>query len=431
VKQRKIISIEIISFFTTNSEKKVDVIRLRKPKIVVLGAGYGGLMAVTRLQKMIGVNEADLTLVNKNDYHYETTWLHEASAGTLHHDKARYQVKDVIDNSRVKFVKETVVSINKDEKKIVLSNGELEYDYLVISLGSHPETFGIKGLKEYAFGITNINAARQLREHIEYQFATYNTEEVKRDQRLAIVVGGAGFTGIEFLGELANRVPELCREYDVDHKKVRIICVEAAPTALPGFDPELVEYAVNHLERKGVEFKIGTAIKECVEDGIIVAKDDVMEEIKADTVVWAAGVRGNSIVEEAGFENMRGRVKVDSYLRAPGHEDVFIIGDCSLVINEEINRPYPPTAQIAMQQGITAAKNIAVAVRDQGEMEEFKPDIKGTVASLGEDDAVGMVFGKKVMGTKASFMKKMIDNRALLMVGGAGLVVKKGKFKFF
>ncbi|WP_307430495.1 NAD(P)/FAD-dependent oxidoreductase [Bacillus sp. V2I10] len=407
------------------------MIRLRKPKIVVLGAGYGGLMAVTRLQKMIGVNEADLTLINKNDYHYETTWLHEASAGTLHHDKARYQVKDVIDSSRVNFVKETVVSINKDEKKIVLSNGELEYDYLVISLGSHPETFGIKGLKEYAFGITNINAARQLREHIEYQFATYNTEEVKRDQRLAIVVGGAGFTGIEFLGELANRVPELCREYDVDHKKVRIICVEAAPTALPGFDPELVEYAVNHLERKGVEFKIGTAIKECVEDGIIVAKDDVMEEIKADTVVWAAGVRGNSIVEEAGFENMRGRVKVDSYLRAPGHEDVFIIGDCSLVINEEINRPYPPTAQIAMQQGITAAKNIAVAVRDQGEMEEFKPDIKGTVASLGEDDAVGMVFGKKVMGTKASFMKKMIDNRALLMVGGAGLVVKKGKFKFF
>ncbi|WP_411333773.1 NAD(P)/FAD-dependent oxidoreductase [Metabacillus indicus] len=407
------------------------MIRLRKPKIVVLGAGYGGLMAVTRLQKMIGVNEADLTLVNKNDYHYETTWLHEASAGTLHHDKARYQVKDVIDNSRVKFVKDTVVSINKDEKKIVLSNGELEYDYLVISLGSHPETFGIKGLKEYAFGITNINAARQLREHIEYQFATYNTEEVKRDQRLTIVVGGAGFTGIEFLGELANRVPELCREYDVDHKKVRIICVEAAPTALPGFDPELVEYAVNHLERKGVEFKIGTAIKECVEDGIIVAKDDVMEEIKADTVVWAAGVRGNSIVEEAGFENMRGRVKVDSYLRAPGHDDVYIIGDCSLVINEEINRPYPPTAQIAMQQGITAAKNISVAVRDQGEMEEFKPDIKGTVASLGEDDAVGMVFGKKVMGTKASFMKKMIDNRALLMVGGAGLVVKKGKFKFF
>ncbi|WP_224752474.1 NAD(P)/FAD-dependent oxidoreductase [Metabacillus arenae] len=404
---------------------------MRKPRVVVLGAGYGGLITVTRLQKLIGVNEADITLVNKNDYHYETTWLHEASAGTLHHDKCRYEIKDIIDNSRVNFVKDTVVEIKKDEKKIVLAQGELEYDYLVISLGSNPETFGIKGLKEYAFGITNINSSRQLREHLEYQFATYNTEEHKQEDRLVIVVGGAGFTGIEFLGELANRVPELCREYDIDHKKVRIICVEAAPNALPGFDPELVEYAVNHLQRKGVEFKIGTAIKECTEDGIVVAKDDQMEEIKAGTVVWAAGVRGNSIVEEAGFENMRGRVKVKPDLRVEGHDEVFIIGDCALIINEEINRPFPPTAQIAMQQGETCAKNLAVLVRGQGEMEEFKPDIKGTVASLGESDAVGVVFGKKVVGTKASFMKKMIDNRALFMVGGPSLVLKKGKFKFF
>ncbi len=402
---------------------------LRKPKVVVLGAGYGGLITVTRLQKQIGANEAEITLVNKNDYHYETTWLHEASAGTLHHDRARYQIKNIID-SRVNFVKDTVVSIDKEAKKVVLKNGEIEYDYLVISLGAHPETFGIKGLKEYAFGITSIDSARQLREHIEYQFATYNTEEEKKDERLTIVVGGAGFTGIEFLGELGNRVPELCKEYDVDFNKVRIICVEAAPTALPGFDPELVDYAVNHLQKKGVEFKIGTAIKECIEDGIIVAKGDETETIKAGTVVWAAGVRGNSVVEEAGFENMRGRVKVDEYLRVPGHDEVFIIGDCSLIINEEINRPYPPTAQIAMQQGETCAKNVAVAVRGSGEMEKFTFDNKGSVASLGENDAVGVVFGKKIVGTKASFMKKVIDNRALYMVGGPSLVLKKGKFKF-
>ncbi|MRX73202.1 FAD-dependent oxidoreductase [Bacillus lacus] len=403
---------------------------MRKPKVVVLGAGYGGLMTVTRLQKAVGVSEAEITLVNKNDYHYETTWLHEASAGTLHHDRCRYDIKSVINASRVNFVQDTVVSINKDEQKIVLENGELDYDYLVISLGSHPETFGIKGLKEFAFSISNINSSRQLREHIEYQFATYNTEKPRRDERLTIVVGGAGFTGIEFLGELANRVPELCREYDIDAKKVRIVCVEAAPTALPGFDPELVDYAVNHLQRKGVEFKIGTAIKEATETGIVVAKDEQVEEISAETVVWAAGVRGNSIVEEAGFENMRGRVKVNADLRVPGFENVFIIGDCSLIINEEINRPYPPTAQIAMQQGETAAKNLSALIRG-GELTEFKPDIKGTVASLGEDDAVGVAFGKKMVGSKASFMKKMIDNRSLFMVGGPGLVLKKGKFKFF
>ncbi|MED1095773.1 MULTISPECIES: NAD(P)/FAD-dependent oxidoreductase [Bacillus] len=404
---------------------------LKKPKVVVLGAGYGGLMTVTRLTKHVGVNEAEITLVNKHNYHYETTWLHEACAGTLHHDRCRYEIKSVINTSRINFVQDTVTGININEKKVTLSNGELEYDYLVIALGAMPETFGIAGLKEYAFSISNINGARQLREHIEYQFATFNNDAEKKKERLSIIVGGAGFTGIEFLGELCNRVPELCREYDIDQKNVRIICVEAAPTVLPGFDPGLVDYAVNYLEGKGVEFKIGTAIKECTPDGIIVSKDDKQEEIKAGTVVWAAGVRGNSIVEEAGFENNRGRVKVNPHLLVEGHDDVFIIGDCSLIINEENNRPYPPTAQIAMQQGVTCAKNIGRLIRGQDNLEEFTPDIKGTVASLGEHNAVGVVYGKNLTGTKASIMKKVIDNRSLFLVGGPGLVLKKGKFKFF
>ncbi|MBD7939536.1 MULTISPECIES: NAD(P)/FAD-dependent oxidoreductase [Cytobacillus] len=401
---------------------------MKKPKIVILGAGYGGLMTATRLQKQIGANDAEIILVNKNDYHYETTWLHEASAGTLHHDRVRYDISKVIDNGKVEFVKGTAVEIKTDEKKVLLEKGELEYDYLVVALGGESETFGIKGLKEYAFSISNINSARQIREHIEYQFATYNTEEVKDDTRLSIVVGGAGFTGIEFLGELGNRIPELCKEYDVPFEKVKIVCVEAAPMVLPGFDPELVEYAVAHLEKKGVQFRIGTAIKEGTPDGIIVAKgEDDVEEIKAGTVIWAAGIRGNAIIEKSGFEAMRGRIKVDENLRAPGHDNIFVIGDSSLVINEEINRPYPPTAQIAMQQGELVAKNIAALIQNK-DLGTFTFDNKGTVCSLGEDDAIGVVFGKKVVGKKASFMKKMVDNRALLMIGGASLVAKKGKF---
>lgn len=404
------------------------MIHLRKPKIVILGAGYGGLMTATRLQKAVGANDAEIILVNKNDYHYETTWLHEASAGTLHHDRVRYDISKVIDNSKIEFVKGTAVEIKTEEKKVLLEKGELEYDYLVVSLGGESETFGIKGLKEYAFSISNVNSARQIREHIEYQFATYNTEKEKDDTRLTIVVGGAGFTGIEFLGELGNRIPELCKEYDVDFEKVKVICVEAAPMVLPGFDPELVEYAVAHLEKKGVQFRIGTAIKEGTPDGIIVAKgENDVEEIKAGTVVWAAGIRGNAIIEKSGFEAMRGRVKVDANLRAPGHDNIFIIGDSSLVINEEIDRPYPPTAQIAMQQGEVVARNLAALLHNK-ELETFKYDNKGTVCSLGDDDAIGVAFGKKLVGTKASFMKKMIDNRALYMIGGASLVAKKGKF---
>jgi len=405
---------------------------LRKQRIVILGAGYGGLMTATRLQKTLGPNEADIILVNKNDYHYETTWLHEASAGTLHHDRVRYDIKSVIDQNKVNFIKGTVTEIKTGDNKVILEDGEIDYDYLVVAVGGESETFGIKGLKEHAFSIVNVNAARQIREHIEYQFAVYPTEAEKKEERLTIVVGGAGFTGIEFLGELGNRVPELCSEYDIDPEKVKIICVEAAPTALPGFDPELVRYAVAQLEKKGVEFRIGTAIKECTPEGIIVAKgEDETEEIKAGTVVWAAGIRGNSLIEKSGFEAMRGRVKVTPDLRAPGHDHIFIIGDCSLVINEEINRPYPPTAQIAMQQGETCAKNLLALIRQQPALSNFKPDIKGTVCSLGDDDAVGVAFGKKMTGSTASFMKKMVDNRALYMIGGPSLVLRKGKFNLF
>jgi NADH dehydrogenase len=418
-----------IFYSSTYYNIKRVVIRVRKPKIVILGAGYGGMITTVRLQKMLSVNEADITLVNNNSYHYQATWLHENAAGTLHHDKTRIEIRDVIDSSKVNFVQDTVVEIKPQEKRVILANGELEYDYLVVGLGFESETFGIKGLKEHAFSIGNINAARQIRDHIEYMFSLYPTE--RREELLTIVVGGAGFTGIEFVGELANRVPELCAEYDIDREKVRIICVEAAPMVLPGFDPELVDYAVNHLQKKGVEFRIGTAIKECTEEGIIVAKDDKVEEIKAATVVWAAGVRGNSLVEQSGFEAMRGRVKVDEFLRAPGHDDVFIVGDAALIFNPENDRPYPPTAQIAIQEGYTCAKNLAVLVRGKGEMEKFVFDNKGTVCSLGHDDAIGVVFGKKLTGWKASFMKKVIDNRYLFLLGGPLLVLKKGKLKMF
>ncbi|GIN88990.1 NADH dehydrogenase-like protein YumB [Siminovitchia terrae] len=401
---------------------------MRKPKIVVLGAGYGGLMTVTRLQKQLGSNDADIVLVNRNDYHYETTWLHEASAGTLSPDQVRYDIANVVDRSKVNFVKDTALKVDTEAKTVQLEKGnELSYDYLVIALGGAPETFGIQGLDKYAFSITNVDTARQIREHIEYQFATYKIDQ--KPERLTIVVGGAGFTGIEFLGELGNRIPELCKEYDIEKDMVKVVCVEAAPTALPGFDPELVAYATALLERKNVEFRIGTAIKEATPEGIVVAKgEDETEEIKASTVVWAAGVRGNPIIVESGIENMRGRVKVEPDLRAPGLSDVFVIGDCSLVINEEINRPYPPTAQIAMQQGEFVANNLVNLLNGKTPVNNFIFDNKGTVCSLGDDDAIGVVFGKKVTGTKASFMKKMIDNRALYMIGGVPLTMKKGKF---
>ncbi|ARI76699.1 NAD(P)/FAD-dependent oxidoreductase [Halobacillus mangrovi] len=405
---------------------------MKNPNIVILGAGYGGIMTAVKLQKSLGANDANVTLVNKHSYHYQTTWLHENAAGTLHHDRTRIQIKDVVNTSKINFVQDSVTAIKPDQKKVLLENGELSYDYLVIGLGFEAATFGIPGLKEHAFTIGSINSARLIRQHIEYNFAKYNNEADKKQERLNIVVGGAGFTGIEFVGELANRVPELCKEYDVPRENVRIINVEAAPTALPGFDPELVEYAMNSLEGRGVEFKIGAMIKEVTADKLVFEKDEQREEIPTNTVVWAAGVRGNSIVEEAGFESNRGRTPVSDELRPKGYDDVFIVGDCALLFNEETERPYPPTAQIAIQQAEHTAENLTKLVKGNGHLEPFKPDLKGTVASLGHNDAIGVVFDdKKLFGWSATAMKKVIDNRYLLKLGGPGLLMKKGKLNFF
>ncbi|MBM7666730.1 NADH dehydrogenase [Solibacillus kalamii] len=402
---------------------------MKRPTILVLGAGYGGLTTIVNLQKLINTHEAEIILVNKNDYHYETTWLHEVGAGTISPDKARYPISKVI-NDNVTFVIANVENIDVNTKKVETSAGEFTYDYLVIGLGFEGETFGIPGLKEHALSLTNINTARQVREHIEYQFASWILDEVKDDSKLTIVVGGAGFTGIEFLGELGNRIPELCREFDIPQEKVRLLCVEAAPTVLPGFDPELVDYAQEQLRKKGVEFSIGTPIVEATAEGVKIKKDEGNTEfIKAGTVVWAAGVRGNALIESSGIKSNRARIAVREDMRAPGFDDVFIVGDCAFLLNEETGRPYPPTAQIAMQQGAIIAKNIKHIMNDEP-TEVFVYDDKGAVCSLGQEDAIGTAFGRKFTGKPASALKKVVDDRALYLVGGVGLTLKKGKFKF-
>ncbi|MFC7394290.1 NAD(P)/FAD-dependent oxidoreductase [Scopulibacillus cellulosilyticus] len=404
------------------------MILVSKPKILIIGAGYGGMMTATRLIKELSPNDADITLVNKHNYHYQTTWLHQPAAGTLHHDRTRMLIKNVVNPDRVKFVQDTVKEIKPNENKVITENGELEYDYLVIGLGFESNTFGIKGLDENAFTIRSVDSVRKIREHIEYQFASYNHDEVPNDDKLAIAVGGAGLTGVEFVAELANRIPELCREYDIERSKVRIINIEGAPTILPNFDKELVEYAVNQLESKGIEFKLSTFIKECTKDSVIVQEKDSedLEEIKAGTIVWTGGVKANTIVEKSGFKTNRGKVEVDDALRSKEYDNVFVVGDCSLVMDKETNRPCPPTAQLAMQQGVNLAKNIRHILHNEP-TEPFVYKNKGTVASLGAGDAVAVVGNKRIKGAPAAALKKIVDDRYLLMLGGVGLMLKKGK----
>ncbi|WP_159314735.1 NAD(P)/FAD-dependent oxidoreductase [Mammaliicoccus sciuri] len=400
-----------------------------RKKVLVLGAGYAGLQTVTKLQKLVSNQDVDVTLINKNDYHYEATWLHEASAGTLNYEDALYPITNVIDRNKVNFVKAEVTKINKDAKTVETSNGVFEYDILVVALGFESETFGIEGMKEHALQIENINTSRRIAKHIEDKFANYAASKEKDENDLAILVGGAGFTGVELLGELTERIPELCKKYGVDQSKVKITCVEAAPKMLPMFSENLVNYVVKYLEERGVEFKISTPIVACNKKGFVVKVNDEEQTLEANTAIWAAGVRGSKLMEESFDGVKRGRIVVKDDLSIDNYDDIFVIGDCSAVMAGEGDnkRPLPTTAQIAMQQGEHLAKNIKNIFNGE-KTEPFAYDDKGTVCSLGSHDGVGVVMGREITGKKAAFMKKVIDTRAIFKIGGIGLAYKKGKF---
>src|SRR5699024_10177036 len=212
------------------------------------------------------------------------------------------------------------------------------------------------------------------------------------ESSLVMLVCGGGFTGIELLGELVEKVPQLCKKYDIDRSKVRIINVEASPSLLAGFDPELVEYAKESLETRGVEFYLNAKITECTTNGFVVGDDN--EEIKAGTVIWTGGVTGNSVLGKSGFELNRGKVSVTEDLRDPNSDHIFVLENCAWVMNKESDRPYPPTAQIAIQQADYAAENIK-ALLNREPLSEFVFDNKGTVASLENKDEVGSIFDDK------------------------------------
>lgn len=400
---------------------------MSKPKIVVLGAGYAGLKTVKQLQKK-NIN-AEIILVNKNEYHYESTQLHEVAAGTEPASKISFAIASVLDSKKVTFIQDTVTLIKKDEKKIILEKqGELDYDYLVIALGFESETFGIPGVNEFSKPLVNIITAEECRNYLDGNLANYAKSKDEAD--LSIVVCGAGFTSIEYLGELTNRLPKLADKLNFPKDKIKITCIEAMPTLLPMFSEKLGSYGIDVLKKRGVEFKVGTPIKELKENTVCYEENGELKEIKANTIIWTTGVKGSSIVGESGFAERRGRVVVESDLTVTDYPEIFMIGDVSAVMDTESNRPFPTTAQIALKQGESVADNLAAKVANQATTSfTYKP--LGTVASIGNNVGIGNVMGKEVKGYIGSIMKKNIINKSLLEVGSTKTLLKKGRFDYY
>ncbi len=398
---------------------------MKRKKIVILGAGYGGLRALRKLQQM--KPDADIVIINKTNYHCETTSLHEVAAGTSRAEEICYPVNYVIDKHQAVFIQATVKRVETVAQKVILSDHPpVLYDYLLIALGFETESFGIQGIKEYALSISDIPSVERIRRHIETQFSKWHDDH--REERLTIVVGGAGFTSFEFLGELTNRLPRLAGKYRLSRQQIRVYCIEPSPDILPMFDRSLAEYGTRKLTERGVRFVIGR-INRVTAGHVYYKNDNELKVLHTNTLIWTGGVRGSSVIEASGFHQHRGRVRVNNDLTVPGYPTILIIGDCSAIVDPETGRPYPTTAQIALQQADCAAYNLnALAAGRQ--TRTFVYHCKGTVCSLGKNDAMGEVMGKNLKGYPASFLKKVIENRSLAKIGGVEAMLKKGRFSF-
>lgn len=396
--------------------------------ILVLGGGYAGMRAIKFLQREVP-SEDDIILVDKSGTHAEKTNLHEVAAGTIAPDRITYEINDVIGN-RVTFIQDAVTNVDVDQKQVTLKNHEpISYDYLVLALGFQSETFGLKGAEENALPMDDLETSEAVYQHIEERVKSYAQTQDPND--LVVAVCGAGFTGIELLGELTQSLPKLQTRYNTP--AVKLICLERSPAILPMFDESLAEYAMQFMAKHNVEMRLGSNIQE-IKPGAVVYTDsqDEQHEQAANTIVWTVGVSGSHVIADSGFDQRRNRIVVKDDLSIEGHPEVFVVGDVAAVMDPESKRPYPTTAQIALAAGAQAAKNIGLKLRGR-ETRPFVYKSVGTVASLSDRDGIGEIFSskRKVKGYPASALKKVITDRSILESAHLSTVFSKGRFDLY
>ncbi|WP_430602108.1 NADH dehydrogenase [Enterococcus sp. DIV0724b] len=398
--------------------------------VVILGAGYAGLRALHELQK--GNNDLKITLVDQNDYHFEATDIHEVAAGIQTSERITYPIKDVVKSACTTFVQGRVEKIDSENQLVHLKDQEaISYDYLIVALGYESESFGIPGVEEFSLKMVDIPTSEKVYQHLTEQMEAY--KETKDENCLKIVVCGAGFTGIELLGSLHEGKKKLAEIAGVDPEKIQLYCVEAVTRLLPMFSEKLGGYGIDHLKKWGVNFLVGKPIKEIKQDTVVYldnAETNELNELNAKTIIWTTGVSGSHVVGDSGFAAKRGRVMVNPDLTDAGHNNVYIIGDCSAVMDKESNRPYPTTAQISLKMGEHAGKNIKAQLKGEP-TKEFTFKSLGSVASIGNSHAFGEVGKMEVKGYPASVIKKVIMDRSLFETGGIKEMLAKGRFDFY
>jgi NADH dehydrogenase len=364
---------------------------MNKPKVVILGGGFGGLAAARALYKT-----ADVTVVDRHNYQTFLPLLYQVSTAGLAADHVAYPIRGALRKTPVKFRMGSPISIDHKNKEVKLDSSELlKFDHLIVALGSVTADFGIPGVKEFTLGMKTVSEALTIRAEIMRRF-----EDLCRfedDTKLSITVIGGGPTGVEMAGAIAELIRGPLKSDQANAAShIDITLIEAGPRLLPPFAPSLSARTKKDLEKLGVKVLLNAAVKE-VEHRKIVLKDGAV--IPSEITIWAAGVKGSDAMAQLNLPTAGNRVAVDPTMQVKNYPNIWALGDIAAAIGKDGNT-LPMVAPVAIQQGKFIAKQIMRLAKNQ-KLENFKYLDKGSMATIGRNKAVVQVKSLKISGALA------------------------------
>ena len=399
--------------------------RRARPRVVIVGAGFGGLAAARELAGA----DVDVLMINRTNYHGFWPLLYQVATAGLEPESIAYPVRAILRRYRnADFLLAEVNGVDFEQRAVLTDVGPVMYDYLVLAAGSTTNFFGNERFERYTLGMKDLDEAQRLRNHILtcFEHAVAETDPARRAALLTFVVVGGGPTGVELAGAFIELIRHVMRkDYPMlDVCQAHVVLVEATDRVLATFPESLQRAALDRLQRMGVDVRLSAPVAD-TRPGVLVFKDGT--ELEAETIVWAAGVRASPLAEALGVALGRGaRVKVEPTLTLPGHPDVFVIGDMAYLEGYRPGVPYPMVAPVAIQMGEQAARNIIARTR-RNPMKPFRYFDKGQMATIGRSAAVLDAFGIQLTGWPAwvgwLFVHLMelvgFRNRALVLLNWA------------
>ncbi len=373
----------------------------RRPRVVVVGCGFGGLAAIRALEKA----PVEVLAVDRNNYHLFQPLLYQVASAALTPAEIAVPVRSILSRQKnTVVVLGAVESVDPVAKRVHTGEESYRYDYLVLAAGAVDNYFGHDGWKDRAPGLKSLGGALELRSRmlLAFEEAEVESDEAARRRKLTFVVIGGGPTGVEMAGsikELAvDVIPEDFRLFD--SRTTRVVLIEGGDRLLPTMDPRSSAIAKRDLERMGVEVVLGSQVTGITEDAVLYGD----RTLPCGNVIWAAGITGSPIAGTLGSPLARGgRVTVAADLSVPGHPEVFVIGDLAAAVSADSGEPVPGVAQGAIQMGRHAARVIRTELRtgSRDPVPPFSYRDKGTMATIGRSRAVAELFGRVFGGFPA------------------------------